>query len=98
MAIGVNYQTSGPWQAAFEDAVVEANDVFLGAIGGSPDPDDAHVLAAALKTQAATFTAYRSKGSRIVNLSHSGAKRTAWGQYRRQLQILSLGWDLPILQ
>jgi len=42
-------------ETAFEDAVVEDYDVFLGACVGLPDPKDAHVVAAALKTQAATI-------------------------------------------
>lgn len=42
-------------EAAFEDAAVEEYDVFLGACVGLPDPNDAHVVAAALKTQAATI-------------------------------------------
>jgi len=42
-------------EAAFEDAIVVDYDVFLSACAGLPDPDDAHVVAAALKTQAATI-------------------------------------------
>lgn len=42
-------------EAAFENAIVEDYDVFLSACAGLPDPDDAHVVAAALKTQAATI-------------------------------------------
>lgn len=42
-------------ETAFEDAVVSDYDVFLSACAGIPDPDDAHVVAAALKTQAATI-------------------------------------------
>lgn len=40
---------------AFEDAMVTDFDPFLSACKGLPDPNDAHVLAAALKTQAATI-------------------------------------------
>lgn len=42
-------------EEAFEDARVEDYDEFLSVCAGLPDPDDAHVLAAALKTQAATI-------------------------------------------
>lgn len=42
-------------EAAFEDAIVVDYDVFLSACAGLPDPNDAHVVAAALKTQAATI-------------------------------------------
>lgn len=42
-------------EAAFEDAAVEEYEAFLPACDGLPDPGDAHVLAAALKTQAATI-------------------------------------------
>jgi len=40
-------------EIAFEDAMVEDYDDFLSIAEELPDPDDAHVLAAALKTQAA---------------------------------------------
>lgn len=39
-------------EAAFEDAMVSRFDAFLPACAGLPDPGDAHVGAAALKTQA----------------------------------------------
>lgn len=42
-------------KAAFEDAMVSEFDKFLCVCEGLPDPNDAHVLAAALKTQAATI-------------------------------------------
>ncbi len=42
-------------EEAFEEAVVDGFDVMLDACGGLPDPDDAHVVAAALKTQAAVI-------------------------------------------
>ena len=42
-------------EAAFEDAMVSDFDAFLPACNGMPDPNDAHVLAAAVKTQAATI-------------------------------------------
>lgn len=42
-------------ETAFEDATVGDYEVFLGACVASPDPNDAHVVAAALKTQAATI-------------------------------------------
>ena len=42
-------------EAAFEEAVVADFDDFLPMCKGLPDPKDAHVLAAALKTQAATI-------------------------------------------
>ena len=40
-------------ERAFEDAMVSDYDDFLGVAAKLPDPNDAHVLAAALKTQAA---------------------------------------------
>lgn len=40
-------------EAAFEEAMVTDFDQFLGVCCNLPDPNDAHVLAAALKTQAA---------------------------------------------
>jgi predicted nucleic acid-binding protein len=40
-------------EAAFEDAMVTEFDNFLSAASSLPDPDDAHVVAAAIKTQAA---------------------------------------------
>lgn len=40
-------------EEAFEDALVSGYEVFLPAAGCLPDPGDAHVLAAALKTRAA---------------------------------------------
>ncbi|MDV3253560.1 PIN domain-containing protein [Devosia sp. BK] len=42
-------------EVAFEDAQVEDFEKFLCVCEGLPDPDDAHVLAAALKTQAAVI-------------------------------------------
>lgn len=42
-------------EEAFEEAVVEGFDGMLNACDGLPDPDDAHVVAAALKTQAAVI-------------------------------------------
>lgn len=39
-------------ERAFEDALIADYDQYLPMCGGLPDPDDAHVLAAALKTQA----------------------------------------------
>lgn len=42
-------------ERAFEDAAVSDYDVFLSACHGLPDCGDAHVVAAALKTQAATI-------------------------------------------
>lgn len=42
-------------EAAFEEASVGALDGMMAAAAGFPDPDDAHVLAAALKTQAAVI-------------------------------------------
>lgn len=42
-------------EAAFEDAIVADYDVFLSSCVGLPDENDAHVLAAALKTQAAAI-------------------------------------------
>lgn len=40
-------------ERAFEDAAVEDFEALLPACSGLPDPNDAHVLAAAMKTQAA---------------------------------------------
>lgn len=40
-------------EEAFEEACVRDFDEFLPACAGLPDPDDAHVVAAAIKTQAA---------------------------------------------
>jgi predicted nucleic acid-binding protein len=40
-------------ERAFEDAIVVDFDGYLPSCNGLPDPDDAHVVAAALKTQAA---------------------------------------------
>lgn len=45
----------GAMEAAFEDAMVVDFDEFLRQCADMPDPADAHVLAAALKTQAATI-------------------------------------------
>lgn len=45
-------------EAAFEDAMVADFDSFLPSCAGLPDPGDAHVLAAALKTQAFTIVTY----------------------------------------
>lgn len=42
-------------EAAFEEAMVADFDAFLPSCAGIPDPNDAHVPAAALKTQAATI-------------------------------------------
>lgn len=42
-------------EEAFEDALVSDFDELLSVCGTLPDPKDAHVLAAALKTQAATI-------------------------------------------
>jgi len=42
-------------EQAFEDALVDDFDHFLSVCADLPDPNDAHVLAAALKTQAATI-------------------------------------------
>lgn len=42
-------------EAAFEEAIVEDFQDLLCACDGLPDPGDVHVLAAALKTQAATI-------------------------------------------
>lgn len=42
-------------EEAFEEAVVEGFDGMLNACDGLPDPDDAHVVAATLKTQAAVI-------------------------------------------
>ena len=42
-------------QKAFEDAMVDDFDQFLSSCSGLPDPGDVHVLAAALKTQAAVI-------------------------------------------
>jgi hypothetical protein len=39
-------------EAAFEDAMVEGFETFLPVCAALPDPKDAHVLAAALKTRA----------------------------------------------
>lgn len=39
-------------ETAFEDAMVSGYDAYLPSCGGLPDPGDAHVVAAALKTQA----------------------------------------------
>ena len=40
---------------AFADAMVDEFETFLPLCDGLPDPDDAHVLAAAMKTRAATI-------------------------------------------
>lgn len=40
---------------AFEEAIVSGFEPFLCTCEGLPDPDDAHVLAAALKTRASTI-------------------------------------------
>jgi hypothetical protein len=42
-------------QTAFEEAMVDDFDCFLDSCAAFPDPNDAHVVAAALKTQAATI-------------------------------------------
>lgn len=42
-------------EGAFEEAMVESFDTFLPVCSGLPDPGDAHVLAAALKTRAQTI-------------------------------------------
>lgn len=56
-------------EVAFEDAVVNDYDVFLSACAGIPDPDDAHVVAAALKTQAATIVTENLKDFPAVILA-----------------------------
>lgn len=43
----------GYMQSAFEEAMVESFEAMTASCLGLPDPDDAHVVAAALKTQAA---------------------------------------------
>jgi PIN domain len=45
----------GFMEKAFEEACVTDFDQFLSSCGGLPDPNDTHVLAAAMKTQAATI-------------------------------------------
>lgn len=42
-------------EQAFEEALVTDYDQFIASCDGLPDPDDKHVLAAALKTRAATI-------------------------------------------
>ncbi len=42
-------------EVAFEDAAVTGYDGLMGAIGPVPDPDDAHVIAAAVKAHAAVI-------------------------------------------
>lgn len=42
-------------KAAFEDAIVSSYDDFLSVCDRLPDPDDKHVVAAALKTQASVI-------------------------------------------
>jgi predicted nucleic acid-binding protein len=49
---GVAIRARGAMEQAFEDATVEGFEDFLAVCGGLPDPKDAHVLAAALKTKA----------------------------------------------
>jgi hypothetical protein len=56
-------------EAAFEDALVTDFDALLPACAGLPDPDDAHVVAAALKTRAAMIV--------TENLKHFPADRLA---------------------
>lgn len=42
-------------EAAFEEACVTDYDEFMPSCAGFPDPNDAHVIAAAMRTQAATI-------------------------------------------
>jgi len=49
-------------QGAFEDAMVSEYDDFLAAAANLPDPDDAHVLAAALKSEASMIVTENLKG------------------------------------
>lgn len=65
-------------ERAFEEAMVEDFDAFLCVCRGLPDPGDAHVLAAALKTKAATIVTENVKHFPLEILSPMGLEiRTA---------------------
>jgi predicted nucleic acid-binding protein len=51
----------GSMRSAFEDAIVTDFDKLKCVCDGLPDPDDAHVIAAALKTQAAVIVSENLK-------------------------------------
>lgn len=48
-------------EAAFEDAMVSDYEAYIPSCGGLPDPNDTHVVAAALKTQAALIVTENMK-------------------------------------
>jgi predicted nucleic acid-binding protein len=62
-------------EMAFEEAIVEDFQDLLCACEGMPDPDDVHVLAAALRTQAATIVTENQKIFPNMFWHHSTSKR-----------------------
>jgi hypothetical protein len=56
-------------ETAFEDAMVSDFDRFMSAADGFPDPKDAHVVAAAIKTQASMIVTENLKDFPSANLA-----------------------------
>ncbi|WP_375295805.1 PIN domain-containing protein [Gordonia westfalica] len=67
----------GAMNNAFEDACVEGWEPLEAAIAGMPDPDDRHVVAAAVRGHASAIVTDTSSTSRSPSWSHWGSTRAA---------------------
>ena len=85
-------------ERAFDEASVEGFNMLLASAAGLPDPGDAHVLAAALKTQAQTIVTENLRDFPAAILAPFGIEARSADDFIADTIALDEGHAIPAIR